>query len=91
MLRVPAEAEADQKLEEDREADLSFSALYAPVRALFCADPQLLEQLAQCSTHLARLQLLITLQVQLTQCLTHLTRYDGNSALHTTPNCVLSY
>jgi hypothetical protein len=41
----------------------TFSALYAPVRALFCADPQLLEELGQCSTHLARIQLLSALQV----------------------------
>jgi hypothetical protein len=57
-----AEAEADQKQLEAEEVT-TFSALYAPVRALFCADPQLLEELGQCSTHLERIQLLSTLQV----------------------------
>jgi hypothetical protein len=60
-----AEAETDKELAKGQvdEEDLSFSALYAPVRALFCADPKLLESLGECRTHLARLELLATLQV----------------------------
>jgi hypothetical protein len=50
-------------LAKEQDDDLSFSALYAPVRALFCADPKLLESLAECRTHLQRLELLASLQV----------------------------
>ena len=76
---VLAEDEADRQLPGEKEDDLSFNGLYGPVRALFCGDPQLLDRLAECRTHLSRLQLLTSLQVWQPGCspLPAKSRYGG--------------